>query len=229
MFTLNQISNAIYATYLTNKFGFKVRRVSSAEELKKLRIEYAQTLLGKLHISVSVIGKEKLTDKGPYLLVSNHRSVIDPLIIEFALKDSDIFGYWVAKKELYNSFFFGLFTRNAGTILLDRSSSQMNTFFADIKASVANGDSIFIFPEGTRNKSENVMGEFKKGSNIIARKSRLDILPVYIKTNANDILMQSLTQQETDNVIEIEIGDVIPYKKKAIDLEESYKAMFDIS
>ena len=229
MFTFNQISNAIYATYLTNKFGFKIRRVSSAEDLKRMRLEYAKTLLDRLHISVSVKGGEKLTGKGPYLLISNHRSVVDPLIIEMALKDSDIFGYWVAKKELYNSFFFGLFTRNAGTILLDRSSSQMNTFFTDIKNNVTRGNSIFIFPEGTRNKSENVMGEFKKGSNIIARKSRLDILPVYIKTNANDVLMQSLTQQEKDNVIEIEIGDIIPYKKKATDLEESYKAMFDIT
>ena len=229
MFTLNQITNAIYATYLTNKYGFKVRRVSSSADLKRLRIEYAQTLMDRLHISVQVKGGEKITGSGPYLLVSNHRSVIDPLIIELALRNSDILGHWVAKKELYNSFFFGLFTRNAGSILLDRSSSQMNDFFTDIKTTVANGDSIFIFPEGTRNKSDDILGEFKKGSNIIARKSRLDILPVYIKTNANDVLMRSLTQQEKNIIIEVEIGDIIEHKKKSVGLEESYKAMFQIT
>lgn len=229
MFTINQITNAIYATYLTNKYGFKVRRVSSSKDLKRLRIEYAQTLLGRLHISVQVKGGEKLTGTGPYLLVSNHRSVIDPLIIELALRNSDIFGHWVAKKELYNSFFFGLFTRNAGTVLLDRSSSQMNNFFTDIKNIVAKGDSIFIFPEGTRNKSENILGEFKKGSNIIARKSRLDILPIYIKTNANDVLMRSLTQREKNIIIEVEIGDIIEHKKKMAGLEDSYKEMFQIA
>lgn len=229
MFTLNQITNAIYATYLTNKYGFKVRRVSSSADLKRLRIEYAQTLMDRLHISVQVKGGEKITGSGPYLLVSNHRSVIDPLIIELALRNSSVFGYWVAKKELYNSFFFGLFTRNAGTILLDRSSNQMNDFFTDIKTTVASGDSIFIFPEGTRNKSDDILGEFKKGSNIIARKSRLDILPVYIKTNANDVLMRSLTQQEKNIIIEVEIGDIIEHKKKSVGLEESYKAMFQIT
>ena len=229
MFTLNQITNAIYATYLTNKYGFKVRRVSSSKDLKRLRIEYAQTLMDRLHISVQVKGGEKITGSGPYLLVSNHRSVIDPLIIELALRNSDILGHWVAKKELYNSFFFGLFTRNAGSILLDRSSNQMNSFFTDIKNIVASGDSIFIFPEGTRNKSENILEEFKKGSNIIARKSRLDILPVYIKTNANDVLMRSLTQREKNITIEVEIGDIIEHKKKSVGLEESYKAMFQIA
>jgi len=228
LFTFNQIAKAIYATYLTNKYGFKVRNALSNVDKKKIRVEYAQRLLSKLNISVSIKGKEKITGDGPYLLVSNHRSVIDPIVIEVMLKDTGIFGYWIAKKELYNSFFFGLFTRNAGTILLDRSSSQMNSFFSEIKENVSKGDSIFIFPEGTRNKGNAVLGKFKKGSNIIARKSRLDILPVYIKTNANDILMKSITGNEKGLTIDLEVGDVIPYKKKSIDLEESYKSMFGI-
>lgn len=228
MFSLNQIGQAIYATYLTNKFGFKIRAASDDAQRKKLRIEYAETLLGKLNIAVSVIGKEKLKGGGPYLLVSNHRSVIDPLIVELAIRDTDIFGHWIAKKELYNSFFFGVFVRSAGTILLDRESKQMSNLFSEIKENVAKGDSIFIFPEGTRNKTDQVLGEFKKGSDIIARKSRLDILPVYIRTNANEVLMRSIKQNVKDQVVEIEIGDVIPFAKKPKPLAESYRSMFGI-
>ena len=228
MFTFNQIRKAIYATYLTNKYGFKVRRAPSSADKKKLRIEYADTLMTELNLSVLVKGKEKLDNEGPFLLVSNHRSVIDPLIIETILKDTALFGLWIAKKELYNSFFFGLFTRNAGTILLDRDSKQMSDFFSEIKKTVAKGDSIFIFPEGTRNKSTGVLGEFKKGSNIIARKSKLDILPIYIKTDANEALMSSLTENSKNLTIEVEVGDIIPYEKKSVRLEESYKAMFGI-
>ena len=105
----------------------------------------------------------------------------------------------------------------------------MSSFFSDIKKSAAEGDSVFIFPEGTRNKSNETLGEFKKGSNIIARKSRLDILPVYIKTNTNDILMKSLTESAQELLIEVEIGQVIHHKSKSIDLEESYKTMFEIA
>lgn len=219
---------AIYATYLTNKFGFKARRASSNAERKDIRIEYAEILLAKLNISISATGKEKLSNGGPYLLVSNHRSVIDPLVIEHILKDTTIFGHWMAKKELYNSFFFGLFVRNTGAILIDRSAKQMTGLFAEIKNNVSNGESIFVFPEGTRNKGDGVIGSFKKGSDIIARKSKLDILPVYIKTNTNDVLMASITKNDKNLVIDVEIGDVIPYEKKAKSLGESYKSMFGL-
>jgi 1-acyl-sn-glycerol-3-phosphate acyltransferase len=84
-------------------------------------------LLSKLNIDVEVIGREKIEQGSQYLIVSNHRSIIDPLVIEIALKDKDVHGLWIAKKELFNSFFFGTFTRNSGSILLDRESSQMGS------------------------------------------------------------------------------------------------------
>ncbi len=194
-----------------------------------MRLQYAQTLLKRLNIDVKVKGAEKLPKHGQYLLVSNHRSVIDPLIVEMALKDTDLFGHWIAKKELYNSFFFGLFTRNAGTILLDREAAQMSGFFKDIKEQVKNGDSIFIFPEGTRNKTGSDLAEFKDGSNIIALKNRLPMLPVYIKDNA-DIALKNVLQKKSNSFeIEIQIGDIIDYKDRSRPLQERYREMFNLS
>ena len=45
---LKQIGIAIYATYLTNKYGFKLKKVKTYEEKKALRIEYSEILLSKL-------------------------------------------------------------------------------------------------------------------------------------------------------------------------------------
>ncbi len=226
--TFNQLKMAVYATYLTNYYGFKLRGVTDANTKKKHRIEYATKLLEKLNITINIINKEKLPQEGQYLLVSNHRSVIDPLIIEIATKETELFGHWISKKELYNSFFFGLFVRNAGTILLDRESSQMSGFFNDIKTCVKDGDSIYIFPEGTRNKGTSELGEFKEGSRIIAVKNRLSILPVFIRTQANDVLMSSLKDEKKQRTIDIEIGDIIDHKDKSMTLEEAYKKQFDI-
>jgi len=226
--TFNQIKMALYATYITNYYGYKLTKASTSQEKKQIRTEYSDLLLSKLKLKVKVINPQKIPKEGQYLLVSNHRSVIDPLIIELATQNSSIFGHWVSKKELYNSFFFGLFVRNAGTILLDREKSQMGGFFADIKEAVHSGDSIYIFPEGTRNKSEETLGEFKDGSRLIAVKNRLDILPVLIKTNADKELMASLKDGETDRVIEVEIGDVISYKDKSKTLQETFYEQFNI-
>ena len=227
--TFNQIKKALYATYLTNYFGFKIKKKKTAENQKKYRVEYSKVLLGALNIEVKVINEEKLPKGGQFLLLSNHKSVIDPLIIEAALKNTNIFGHWIAKKELYNSFFFGVFVRNAGTILIDREKKQMGSFFTDIKEKVKNGESIFIFPEGTRNKTEKSLIEFQGGSQMIALKNRLNILPVYIKTDANKVLMDSLHSGDKNFIVEIEIGDVIDYKDRTISLQEKYEKVFSIS
>ncbi len=222
---LKQIRIAFYALYLTNKFGFKLKKATTNAEKKKLRCEYADTLFSKLNIEVITSGLEKIESHGQYLLLSNHRSIIDPCIIEIALRDTDILGLWVAKKELYNSFFFGKFVRNGGAILLDRSSNKMGQFFKEIKQGLSNGVSICIFPEGTRNLQGADLTEFKKGPQLIAVKNKLPILPVYIKTNANDVLRTAIKNREKRLRIEVEFGDIIDYKDRSMTLEEAYRKM----
>ena len=196
MLNLKQIRMAIYSLYLTNKFGFKFKKAKSNAEKKALRCEYADLILSRLNIEVIVSGLDKVDPDGQYLLLSNHRSIIDPCLIEAALKNTNIFGLWIAKKELYNSFFFGLFVRNGGAVLLDRDSKQMSQFFKTVKEGVSNGASIFIFPEGTRSKEGIDLAEFKEGTQIIAMKNKLPMLPVYIKTNANSTLHAAINKRK---------------------------------
>ncbi|TEW51375.1 lysophospholipid acyltransferase family protein [Psychromonas algicola] len=226
--TLHRIKTALYALYLTNKFGFKLRGEHSANEVTKLRLEYAETLLSHLKISINVEGANKIIKGQPYLIVSNHRSIIDPLIAEIALKGTEINGLWIAKKELYNSFFFGMFTRNAGTVLLDREAKTMNGFFTEIKKRVKTGYSICVFAEGTRNQTAETLAEFKEGAQIIAMKNRLPILPVYIQTNANQALESSLQNTDEDLTASIIVGDVIDYKDRSDTLQALYKSRFDL-
>ena len=222
-----KIKLAIYALFLTNLYGFKSKKVKEPLEKKRVRHEYAATLLKKLKISVKVKNPEKLDSNKQYLLLSNHRGIIDPLIIEMALTKTNIFGLWISKKELYNSPFFGVFVRNAGSILLDREQSQMGGFFSEVKSEVKKGNSIFIFPEGTRNKSEASLIEFKEGFRIIALKNRLPILPVYIRTHTDKALGVALNEKNVEQTITIEIGDEIEYKEKR-NIQELYKEMFKI-
>jgi len=225
--TFNAIKQGIYGLYLTNSFGFRLGRTNDPMEKKRLRHAYSVAQLKALHITVKVENEEKLPMDGQYLIVINHRSIIDPPIVETALEKTNIFGPWISKKELYNSSFFGLFVRNAGSILLDREKSQMSGFFVDIKEAVKRGESIFIFPEGTRNKTDKALTTFKEGSRIIALKNRIPILPLYIKTNANEALGNALNDKNLKQEVVIEVGDLIEYKDKR-NLEELYLEMFNL-
>jgi len=225
--TFNAIKQAIYGLYLTNSFGFRLSKTDDPIEKKRLRLAYSQAQLDTLNISLKIENKEKLPTDGQYLVIINHRSIIDPPITEVALKDTQIFGPWISKKELYNSFFFGLFVRNAGSILLDREKSQMGGFFTDIKKAVKRGESIFIFPEGTRNKTDKPLTAFKEGSRIIALKNRLPILPIYIKSDADMVLKKALEDKNLKQEVTVVIGDIIDYKDKT-NLEESYRKTFSL-
>jgi 1-acyl-sn-glycerol-3-phosphate acyltransferase len=225
--TLNAIKQALYGLYLTNSFGFRLSRTNDPMEKKRLRHAYSAAQLKTLNITVKIENEEKLPKDGKYLVVINHRSIIDPPIVEVALKNTEIFGPWISKKELYNSFFFGLFVRNAGSILLDREKSQMSGFFADIKEAVKRGESIFIFPEGTRNKTDKAVTSFKEGSRIIALKNRLPILPIYIKNNANEALVNALNDNNLSQELTVVIGNMIDYKEK-VNLESRYREIFNL-
>jgi 1-acyl-sn-glycerol-3-phosphate acyltransferase len=225
--TFNAVKQGIYGLYLTNSFGFRLKRTSNLLEKKALRLKYAEAQLDALNIKVKVLNKEKVPEDGQYLVICNHRGIIDPPILEVALKETNIFGLWISKKELYNSPFFGLFVRNAGSILLDRETSQMSGFFADTKKAVKEGSSIFIFPEGTRNKGEESLIEFKEGFRIIALKNRLPILPVYIRTHTNKALGDALEDKKLEQTLEVEFGDIIDYKERG-NIQIIYKKMFEI-
>ncbi len=225
--TLNAILQGIYGLYLTNSFGYRLKKTDEAQEKKRLRLGYSLAQLQALNITVKIENEEHLPKDGQYIIIINHRSIIDPPIVEIALQNTSIFGPWISKKELYNSFFFGLFVRNAGSILLDREKSQMGGFFKDIKESVKIGQSIFIFPEGTRNKTERPISQFKDGTRIIALKNRLPILPLYIKTNAQEALQNALNDKSISQEITVVVGDMIDYKDRK-DLQLSYKEIFGL-
>jgi len=224
---LNAILQGIYGLYLTNSFGYRLTKTDKPEEKKRLRLAYSHAQLDALKISIKIENEDKLPKDGQYIIIINHRSIIDPPIVEIALNDTNLFGPWISKKELYNSFFFGLFVRHAGSILLDREKSQMSGFFAEIKDSVKSGQSIFIFPEGTRNKTDKPITDFKDGTRIIALKNRLPILPLYIKTNAQKALKNALSDRSLSQEVTVVIGDMIDYKDRK-DLQVAYKEMFGL-
>lgn len=226
LLTLNKIKQLSYAFFLTNRYGFRLRKLPDPADKKRLRLEYSQILMSKLNLRVKVENAENLPSDGQYLLFSNHRSIIDPLVIDIAFKNSQIFGLWVSKKELYDSLFFGMAVRNGGCVRVDREENNMGMLLTDIKNGLAEGSSIFIFPEGTRNKTSQDILKFKNGFRAIALKNRLPILPVYIKTNTGEVLKKTLQDSTSNQEITIVIGDAIDHREK--DPVAAYRAMFGL-
>lgn len=124
---------------------------------------------------VDVIGRENIPDNQPVLYVGNHRSYFD-IVIGYRLIKGEC-GF-IAKKEMEKIPFLRRWMKNIHCLFLDRKNIKegLKTILAGIDK-VKHGISIWIFPEGTRNRDAGMM-EFKEGSMKIAEKTDCPIIPV---------------------------------------------------
>ena len=116
----------------------------------------------------------------PILFISNHRSIFD-LIVSYIIIDKPI--CFIAKIELSKIPLFSLWMKNIGCLFLDRNDIRqgMQVVLNAIEQ-IKSGNSVFICPEGTRNKSDDKYDllEFKEGSFSIAKKTDCRIVPIAI-------------------------------------------------
>lgn len=124
---------------------------------------------------VDVIGRENIPDDQPVLYIGNHRSYFD-IVIGYRLIKGEC-GF-IAKKEMEKIPFLRRWMKNIHCLFLDRKNIKegLKTILAGIDK-VKHGISIWIFPEGTRNRDAGMM-EFKEGSMKIAEKTGCPIIPV---------------------------------------------------
>ena len=125
-------------------------------------------------------GMEYIPDE-PVLFVGNHRSDFDILVTYTHIRQNVGF---VAKKSMKNIPVIAWWMEMIGCLFLDRDNARegLKTILAAIEQ-VKGGTSVFIFPEGTRNRSADadIPAEFKEGSLKIAQKAACKIVPVVLK------------------------------------------------
>lgn len=112
-----------------------------------------------------------------YVIVANHQSLLDILVVLCGLKTHFKF---MAKKELFSIPFLGWHLAMAGYIPLDRGNRESGReAILRAKDWIGRGVSVLLFPEGTRSRDGRIH-EFKPGAFKIARDTGVDILPVVI-------------------------------------------------
>lgn len=134
---------------------------------------------------VNVIGRENIPDDRAVLYVGNHRSYFDIVIGYTLIKGQCGF---VAKKEMEKIPLLSIYMKYLHCLFLDRENIKegLKTILVGIDK-IKNGISVWIFPEGTRNKAEQETDllDFKEGSMKMAEKTKCPIIPVAIHNTAD--------------------------------------------
>lgn len=134
----------------------------------------------KLLFPFSVQGVEHLRADTPVVLCVNHTNAVDPVVLAFALPRTYRLRI-MAKKQLFSIPGLNWLIRKLGAFPVDRGNNDIGAVKISIGA-LREGYSLMIFPEGTRVKEGETV-EPKSGAAMIAIRSGVEMVPVYISAN----------------------------------------------
>lgn len=128
------------------------------------------------NIDLQVSGTENIPQKGGFMLYANHQGMFDVLAVAATC---DIPVGAVLKKELYDIPFLHQVAICTKSFPMDREDVRQSlTVIQSVIREVKAGRNYLIFPEGTRSRNGNQMGQFHSGSFRCATKSKCPIVPV---------------------------------------------------
>ena len=125
---------------------------------------------------VAITGRENAYSKKTYVMVCNHQSLLDILII-FRMF---LHFKWVAKASLFKFPIIGWNMWLNNHVKIERSSTKsQRKMLRQCAEHIRRGSSVMIFPEGTRSRNGELR-TFKDGAFLIAMQEKTDILPMVI-------------------------------------------------
>lgn len=125
---------------------------------------------------IRVAGLENVDKRKTYVIVANHQSLADIVII---YKTKMQFK-WVAKEDLFKLPFLGWCMLLGKHIKLSRGKlSSIKTVYRQAAAWLRDDVSVLFFPEGTRSETDG-MGDFQNGAFKLAIREKVPILPMAI-------------------------------------------------
>jgi 1-acyl-sn-glycerol-3-phosphate acyltransferase len=155
---------------------------------------------------VELIGREKIRDGVTYVMVANHQSLLDILVL------FRIFAHfkWVSKIENFRIPLIGWNMSLNRYIKLRRGDRQsVAEMMRACAQALAEGNSIMMFPEGTRSPDGRLKA-FKPGAFALALDAHAPILPIVVEGTAQALPKRGFVLQGR-YAIRVRVLDEIPY------------------
>lgn len=185
--------------------------------MKKFKGEFGYKLLTpimrlifRIYYHPTIIHKDYIPKEGPILIVGNHKHIYDQCLTIMATKRPI---HYMAKKEYFEGK-MAWFFKFVGCICVNRNGNDeiAKNYAIDI---LNHKGAIGLFPEGTRNKTKELLLPFKFGTVSMAKKTNATIIPFGISGDYK-FKNKNLT---------IRYGK--PFKVGNMSLEEANQKLFD--
>lgn len=156
--------------------------------------------------NVRVRGRKKLPWRKPAMLVSNHQSMLDILVLYQLFAPYK----WVSKKENFRIPIIGWLMRLNDYIEIERGrKASYAKLLEKARSFLSMGAPLLMFPEGTRYPGGN-LGAFRDGAFRMAHESSVDIIPVVLDGTALALPKKGAILTGYAR-IRVEVLDPVPY------------------
>lgn len=169
------------------------------------------TPIFKFYYNPKIINKEYIPKDGPIVIVGNHKHLYDQCLTIIATKRGI---HYMAKREYFDNKKTAWFFKYTGCISVDRSKKDSEAVEQALNV-LKDGGAIGLFPEGTRNKTDQLLLPFKFGAVSMAKKMDAYLVPFAI-TGDYKFRSKNLT---------IRYGK--PFKVTNMDLESANKKLYN--
>lgn len=144
------------------------------------------------NVTIKATGIENIPNEKGFIMYPNHQGMYDMLaLLDVCPKPLSV----VSKKEVANIPLLRSIFKVDKAIFIDREDvKQSMQVIIQVAKEVSAGRNFVIFPEGTRSKNGNVVGEFKGGSFKAATKAKCPIVPVALIDSFKPFDTKSLEQ-----------------------------------
>ena len=126
----------------------------------------------KILFRIEYIGVNNIPKEDGYIFCSNHICFMDPLLIACNRRKEF---HFIAKEELVRVPVLGWILKKLNVIPVKRGTGDIGAMKKGIEV-LKNGNSLIIFPEGTRSKTGK-MGEAKNGMALLIKKTGCGVMP----------------------------------------------------
>lgn len=175
-----------FALWFFSRFVSKNKQYTKYNRFYHYFMAYClQYLLTIFRIRVKIKGKEKLPKDKKFLLVCNHKSNFDPLVTYIKLKNYPL--AFISKESVFKVPCAGNLMKRNGFIPINRENDReaLTSILRAIKQIKEDEYSIAVYPEGTRNTTEETLLPFKSGCFKIATKANCPVVVMSIKGSEN--------------------------------------------
>ena len=172
------IRNIIYLPQMAFRLFYcatNIKKYSEQERYDLLR-EICYKANNGGNVTIVATGIENIPKENGFMFFPNHQGMYDFLaLLTVCEKPLSV----VAKKEVKNIPILSIIFKIMGALFIDRKDvRQSMQVIVEVSKQVLRGRNFIIFPEGTRSKNGNCVGEFKGGSFKAATKAKCPIIPV---------------------------------------------------